>query len=249
MEQYRNEFLQYYKDNYEQDEPTQLLNNKNSEAPQVTKASKYLSLARIGPIPGPQFARGRKGKGRANATLNEAEQYLEAQLMRAPENDLTPLQAWATLESEYPTLVKMAQDIFAIPAAEVGVERVFSAGRDLISYRRCRLSATTIEKVMMIRYFTVLRRGQEIQSPADTDTTASDKSLHLASDPPTLDYASDSEGYFDDEPVIRLFPDGEDNNSVIITGPNNRPFYDEDVGNTDKDQDIDLPVLDEVMME
>src|SRR4030088_2157712 len=102
---------------------------------------------------------------------------------------------------------------------------------------------------MIIQYFIVLCRGQEIQSPADIDSTASDRSLHLASDPPTLDYTSDSEGYFDNKPVIRLFPDGEDNNSVIIIGPNNCPFYDKDVGDTDKDQDIDLPVLDEVMME
>jgi hypothetical protein len=47
----------------------------------------------------------------------------------------------------------MAHDVLAIPATEVGVERLFNVGRDTCHYRRNRLNGKTIEMIMVIKYF------------------------------------------------------------------------------------------------
>jgi hypothetical protein len=47
----------------------------------------------------------------------------------------------------------MARDVLAIPATEVGVERLFNVGRDTCHYRRNRLNGKTIEMIMVIKYF------------------------------------------------------------------------------------------------
>ena len=46
----------------------------------------------------------------------------------------------------------MARDILCIPAAESGVERVFSAARDVCRYRRGQLNPDTIRAIMLMYY-------------------------------------------------------------------------------------------------
>lgn len=45
----------------------------------------------------------------------------------------------------------MAMDILGITSTEVGVERVFSIGRDMIDYRRNRLNGDTIAALIVLR--------------------------------------------------------------------------------------------------
>ena len=45
----------------------------------------------------------------------------------------------------------MAKDVLAIPVSGVGVERLFSMARDVVTYRRNRFRGTTIERVMLIK--------------------------------------------------------------------------------------------------
>jgi hypothetical protein len=83
---------------------------------------------------------------------SEAVQYLRTpplNILKQPD----PLRCWKTLEPEYPTLARMARDVLAIPATEVGVERLFNVGRDTCHYRRNRLNGKTIEMIMVIKYF------------------------------------------------------------------------------------------------
>lgn len=61
------------------------------------------------------------------------------------------LRFWQRAENKrnYPVLAAIARDYLAIPAAGVGVERLFNAARDICTYRRFRLRADTIRDLMM----------------------------------------------------------------------------------------------------
>ena len=60
---------------------------------------------------------------------------------------------WRAHEAEYPIMSQVARDYLAILAAEVDVERLFSAGRDLIGLRRHSLSIDSMRAVMMLKSF------------------------------------------------------------------------------------------------
>ncbi|KAJ5661918.1 uncharacterized protein N7477_009534 [Penicillium maclennaniae] len=51
---------------------------------------------------------------------------------------------WRDYQVEYPTLARVARDIFSIPATGAGVERLFNSARDICHYRRGRLNSITI---------------------------------------------------------------------------------------------------------
>ncbi|KAG8775376.1 hypothetical protein FRC12_001526 [Ceratobasidium sp. 428] len=53
----------------------------------------------------------------------------------------------------------MARDFLCIPGTSVAVERVFSAGRDLIGVQRALLSAETICTLMTYRAGIMLEKG------------------------------------------------------------------------------------------
>ena len=53
--------------------------------------------------------------------------------------DSCPLQWWRVHAGEYPTLARMARDIFSISLTSVPVEHVFSAARDILPYQRNRM--------------------------------------------------------------------------------------------------------------
>ncbi|CAB4495821.1 unnamed protein product [Rhizophagus irregularis] len=61
------------------------------------------------------------------------------------------LQWWKMNESQYPHLAAMARDYLAIPATSTPIERAFSGGTDLISQKRCSLSAETIRACMCLK--------------------------------------------------------------------------------------------------
>ncbi len=51
----------------------------------------------------------------------------------------------------YPNLSQVAKDVLAIPIAGVGVERVFNTAKDVIGDRRHRLSARTMQQIMVLK--------------------------------------------------------------------------------------------------
>ncbi len=52
----------------------------------------------------------------------------------------------------YPTLARIALDILPIPAATVGVESLFSRGKETITDRRSRLDPGLFEQLQVLHY-------------------------------------------------------------------------------------------------
>ena len=51
----------------------------------------------------------------------------------------------------------MAKDVLSVPAAGVGVERLFNTARDIVTYRRHQLDTSTIRELMLLRHFNRLQ--------------------------------------------------------------------------------------------
>ena len=65
----------------------------------------------------------------------------------------TILDWWCVNESQYSTLACMAWDILSIPITSVGVEWVFSHAWHVLDFCQNWLSATSIQKIMMSKYW------------------------------------------------------------------------------------------------
>lgn len=59
---------------------------------------------------------------------------------------------WRDNEATYPNLAQVARDILPVQIAGVGVERVFNTSKDVIGDRRHRLSAQTIQQIMILKH-------------------------------------------------------------------------------------------------
>ena len=63
-------------------------------------------------------------------------------------------------------LASLARDYLAIPAASVGVERLFNQARDICSYRRHNLKPDTIRALMMLMCSDRFHLRQEFEAVA-----------------------------------------------------------------------------------
>ena len=61
------------------------------------------------------------------------------------------LQHWRKRESLYPTLAKMAKDVLACPASSAPSERQFSLSGNTQTKKRNRISAQTLETMVLLR--------------------------------------------------------------------------------------------------
>ena len=72
--------------------------------------------------------------------LNQRTPWTEVHFyLKDPPEKLTNISVldwWKLNESKYPALALMVKDVLAVPIAGVGVERVFSMARDIVTYRR-----------------------------------------------------------------------------------------------------------------
>jgi hypothetical protein len=98
----------------------------------------------------------------------------------------SPRQFWKEHEAKFPTLARIARDIFSIPATGAGVERLFNSARDVCHYRRGRLNSSTIQDLMMfshitrfemedeqlafIRSLSIHEEGESDETPQETDS-------------------------------------------------------------------------------
>jgi hAT family C-terminal dimerisation region len=123
-----------------------------------------------------------------------------------------PLKAWKLLQHEYPMLTNMASDVLAIPASEVGIQRLFNIGRDVCHYRRNRLTGKTIEDMMMVKLWKQIQG--DIFLPSGFSHSASE-AISVDDEPGQVDIesleASDSESLGEDE----VFYLDEENTDVL----------------------------------
>lgn len=79
------------------------------------------------------------------------------------------LKWWNTHRDEMPQMAAVARDYLAIPAAEVGVERLFSQGRDLLGLRRGRMNSKTIRMMMLMGDHNLRVRSDEDEEDEDEE--------------------------------------------------------------------------------
>lgn len=95
------------------------------------------------------------------AQLDEIEEWLSSPPIHEhiPENLTAEADAkwllawWRTNRSRYPRMAKIARRYIGIPASEVGVERLFSRGRDLLGLRRYALQPGTMKMLTILKAF------------------------------------------------------------------------------------------------
>ena len=75
-----------------------------------------------------------------------------------------PIAWWQANGHVYPGLKQMALDIFSIPLMTDDNERSFSSGRDMITYRRTRLSSDVIEACQCLKSW---YQGEDKERKAD----------------------------------------------------------------------------------
>ena len=75
---------------------------------------------------------------------------------------------WRKLEPDYPTLARMAQDVFAIPAASVGVERTFSIARHQQRFNR-KYSPSTFTAILVARHHLASTTLEAIEAESYTE--------------------------------------------------------------------------------
>lgn len=80
---------------------------------------------------------------------SELSRYLNSPVVELTSFD--PLSWWHLNQMEFPTLARMAQDILSIPLSSVSVERLFSSARDVIPYRRNRLSPEMLQNLLLLK--------------------------------------------------------------------------------------------------
>lgn len=60
------------------------------------------------------------------------------------------LKWWKANAFEFPSMARAARDYLAVPATEVGVERVFNGARDVLGLRRQSMSADTMRSLVLL---------------------------------------------------------------------------------------------------
>src|SRR3982751_4309494 len=73
--------------------------------------------------------------------------------MTAEEDVRWLLSWWRTNQYRYPRMARIARRYLSVPASEVGVERLFSRGRDLLGLRRFALQPATMRMLTMLKAF------------------------------------------------------------------------------------------------
>ena len=67
----------------------------------------------------------------------------------ATESDVLPEVYWSKMSSIYPRLSKLARTLLSIPASSGSVERLFSVSGAIVRARRSRLTAKTVESLLL----------------------------------------------------------------------------------------------------
>jgi hypothetical protein len=129
---------------------------------------------------------------RDNGIADELTEYLTSDPLTDPQyttdgvfNPYVPpfdtLQWWFERRRQWPNLSRMAFDCLSVPLMGDNPERSFSAGRDMITYRRSQLGSDIIEACAFIRSVygppVIVRAGTTTTTPAFDDEVEVEKDM------------------------------------------------------------------------
>jgi len=80
--------------------------------------------------------------------INELDRYLDDEYVPIEADNFNILDWWKVAGTRYPTLSKIARDIFAIPVSTVASESAFSTSGRVLSEHRSRLTPEILEALM-----------------------------------------------------------------------------------------------------
>lgn len=106
---------------------------------------------------------------------------------------------WKNNTERFPNLSRMARDILAVQGGSVGVERIFSMGRDVIPYRRNRLESKSIRATMIAKSYLREELNKDITGQDPDREKIRLQDLSALSDYKSSISAQSSGGYISDD--------------------------------------------------
>ena len=93
----------------------------------------------------------RRDIGEKRQKKDDIECYFIEPFVRGVDDEDFVLKWWQQNAGTYHRMAYVARQFLAIPASSVGVERLFSSGRDTLQLRRLSMKALTMRKLMMLK--------------------------------------------------------------------------------------------------
>jgi len=88
---------------------------------------------------------------------DELNEYLELNVQLNEKDDI--LQFWLQQKLKFPILFSIVQDLYAVPASNTTVERLFSSSKTTVTDKRTRLDAEKINKLLFLQKNLVLLKS------------------------------------------------------------------------------------------
>jgi hypothetical protein len=154
---YTGEFMRYFHKFYAQTSSFSEINrlenkSEQNKVSQILSADEELEMDLGRPATRNIIGDSRNGPITRRTPFTEVNFYLK-DIPEALPKGHTPLDWWRINEGKYPALANMARDFLAVPIAGVGVERIFSLARDIVTYRRNRLKGVTIADLLIAKEY------------------------------------------------------------------------------------------------
>jgi hypothetical protein len=84
---------------------------------------------------------------------SELDRYLDEEMVSMNTKNFNVLDWWKVVGTRYPTLRRIARDIYVIPVTTVALESAFSTGGRVVSEHRNRLTSKMLEALMCSQYW------------------------------------------------------------------------------------------------
>ncbi len=130
------------------------------------------------------FDKPRKDSGVSTTPYDELEEYMALNVRLNEHDDI--LLFWLEHKTKFPTLFKIVQDIYAIPAANTIIERLFSSSKNTITDKRTSLGTEKVNKLLFLQKNLNLLKQIDQQSTNEVSTAANKRKMTLHASCTTL---------------------------------------------------------------
>ncbi|GJS50285.1 zinc finger BED domain-containing protein RICESLEEPER 2 [Tanacetum coccineum] len=157
---------------------------------------------------------------------SEYEQYIKTDFVRGLQpkdyESYDVLGFWKTKENQFPVLSRMALDILSVQASSVASESAFSTSGRILSIRRTRLTAESLEMCMCLKdhldaherrqHTTPLELPLDVEEGVFNDEVQMNEATQLTDQEITLDASSD--GSFEEPPRDYMLSSGAEDDET-----------------------------------